>query len=78
MVGRQLRALDRRFGETLKLHAVLSKEDERSQRRRLPRSPGSIARRSIISCALAISCPEVNDANGTDSLKDAGRQLGRP
>ena len=49
----------------------------RSQRRRLPRSPGSIARRSIISCALAILCPEVNDANGTGSPKDAGRQLSK-
>ena len=51
--------------------------DLRVSKASIAKITGSIARRSIISCALAISCHKVNDANGTGSSKDAGRQLGR-
>ena len=44
MVGRQLRALDRRSDETLKLHAVLSKEDEIQKLLDLKVSKASIAK----------------------------------
>ena len=44
MVGRQLWALDRRSGETLKLHAVLSKKDEIQKLSDLKVSKASIAK----------------------------------
>ena len=53
---------------------VIQAKVERRARHRLlvPGFP-----RPFRSCAPATLCPKVNDANGTGSLKDDGRQPGR-